>query len=459
MPADIRIQKLTLYMVLLNAFTTPLTLSSVNVALPIMTRELRLDAITVSWVPMAYLMASAMLLLIFGRLADRYGRKKLFLLGTFLMIITSALASRVNSGDSLVVMRFLQGCSASILYATQMALVTSVYSPNERGKVVGMTVSAIYVGLSLGPVLGGYVVDHMGWRGSFLLHIPLACIVLLMSAGLRGKEWLSDEKHDFDIVGALIYILAIFFLCYGVSLMQYSISILILLLSVSLFTVFLRFEYTQRYPLLDVRLFFTNRIFTFSSITSLILYTATFANVVLVSFYLQYLKSYSATEAGFMMMIQPVTMALIAPFSGSLSDRIEPGILASVGIVITIIGLTLLALLETASSSIYIASALFFIGIGFSLFSSPNANAIMGSVEKKNYGIATAVVSTMRIFGQLTSMVLVSVFFSIYIGSNEIVPDKYPQLEQLIQVTYTVATLICIPGLFFSLARGKLHQS
>lgn len=459
MPADIRIQKLTLYMVLLNAFTTPLTLSSVNVALPIMTRELRLDAITVSWVPMAYLMASAMLLLIFGRLADRYGRKKLFLLGTFLMIITSTLASRVNSGDSLVVMRFLQGCSASILYATQMALVTSVYSSNERGKVVGMTVSAIYVGLSLGPVLGGYVVDHMGWRGSFLLHIPLACIVLLMSAGLRGKEWLSDEKHDFDIVGALIYILAIFFLCYGVSLMQYSISILILLLSVSLFTVFLRFEYTQRYPLLDVRLFFTNRIFTFSSITSLILYTATFANVVLVSFYLQYLKSYSATEAGFMMMIQPVTMALIAPFSGSLSDRIEPGILASVGIVITIIGLTLLALLETASSSIYIASALFFIGIGFSLFSSPNANAIMGSVEKKNYGIATAVVSTMRIFGQLTSMVLVSVFFSIYIGSNEIVPDKYPQLEQLIQVTYTVATLICIPGLFFSLARGKLHQS
>ena len=445
-------------MVLLNGFTTPLMLSAANVALPAIAVDLKINAVMLSWIPMAYLMASAMFVLIFGRLADMYGRKRIFMAGTVSVIITSLLAAISANGELLIAARFLQGVSAAMLYATQIAIVSSVFPPAKRGHAIGMTVSSIYLGLTCGPVIGGYLIDVAGWRASFVFHIPLAIIVLLIAVLKVPGEWLAEEKGEFDIKGAMIYSLSIVFLGIGVSTLPESTSFVLILLGMIGIFVFFKIARRTNHPIFDVSLFFTNRVFTLSCLASFILYTATFANVVLISLYLQYLKGMSASAAGLFMMIQPLTMAVFSPFAGKLSDRIEPRVLASTGMAMTAIGLLMLALLNGINSTIYLVTALVITGLGFSLFSSPNTNAIMSAVEKRYYGSASGSIATMRVLGQLGSMILVTLVFALIIGQVEIQPANYHNLQQAIHVCFMIAAALCLPGFILSLVRGRMHN-
>lgn len=452
-----RLQKAALFMVLLNGFTTPMMLSAANVALPSIARDLKINAVMLSWVPMAFLMASAMFVLIFGRLADMYGRKRIFMAGTLSVIITSILAAVSVNGELLIASRFLQGASAAMLYATQIAIVSSVFPPEKRGHAIGLTVSAIYLGLTCGPVIGGYLIDAAGWRASFVFHIPLAIIVLLIAILKVPGEWLAEEKGDFDVPGAVIYSISIVLLCIGVSILPKYGSFALIILGVGGIFLFARYARKTRHPIFDVKLFFENRVFALSCLASFILYTATFANVVLVSLYLQYLKGMSASAAGLFMMIQPLTMALFSPMSGRLSDHIEPRVIASAGMLLTAMGLVMLSLLNGVSSTMYLVAALIITGMGFSLFSSPNSNAIMGSVEKRQYGSAAGSIATMRVLGQMGSMVLVTLVFALIIGQEQIRPENYPSLLQATQVCFMISAVMCIPGFVFSLARGRMH--
>jgi EmrB/QacA subfamily drug resistance transporter len=453
------LQKAALIMVLLNCFTTPLMLSATNVALPSIAKDLKINAVMLSWVPMAFLMASAMFVLIFGRLADMYGRKRIFMTGTASVIITSLLAAISTSGELLITARFLQGVSAAMLYATQIAIVSSVFPPARRGHAIGLTVSTIYLGLTCGPVIGGYLIDIAGWRASFVFHIPLAIFVLLIAFFKVPGEWLSEEKGIFDIKGAIIYGLSILFLCIGISTLPDKSSMVLVALGIIGVMVFFNIARRTTHPIFDVRLFFTNRVFTFSCLASFIIYTATFANVVLISLYLQYLKGMSAGAAGLFMMIQPLTMAVFSPLAGRISDRIEPRIIASAGMVLTAIGLVMLAMLNGVDSTIYLATSLMITGLGFSLFSSPNANAIMGAVEKRYYGSAAGSIATMRILGQMSSMVLVTLVFALLIGQVQIQPENYASLQQAIRLCFMIAAGLCIPGFISSFIRGRMHSS
>lgn len=457
--SDNALQRITLTMVLLNAFTTPLMLSGVNVALPSIAADLSMSAVMLSWIPMAYLMASAMFVLIFGRLADMMGRKRVFLIGISSVVMTSLIAAFAVNSTMLIAGRFLQGMSAAMLYATQVAIVSSVFPSEKRGRAIGLTISAIYLGLTIGPAIGGYVIDSFGWRASFLMHIPLAIIVFIIGTRFVKGDWRSEERGRFDLFGALIYIFSILLICIAVSSLPSLFSFILLGLSLLGFTFFFFFENAHKHPILNVSLFFTNRIFTFSCLASLIIYTATFANVVQVSLYLQYLKGLSATAAGIIMMCQPLTMALFSPLAGRLSDKIEPRYLATMGMAISCGGLLLLSNLQIASSINYLIAALVITGFGFSLFSSPNVSAIMGSVEKRSLGSANGVVATMRIFGQMTSMALVTLVFALMLGSVEIQVSNYQELEKAIRLIFTLAACLCLPGLYFSLARGKLRSN
>ena len=452
------LQNAALIMVLLNGFTTPLMLSAANVALPSIADDLHMNAVMLSWVPMAYLMASAMFVLTFGRLADMYGRKRIFMIGTICVVITSILAAMSPNGEVLIFARFLQGISAAMLYATQIAIVTSVFPPEKRGHAIGLTVSTIYLGLTCGPVLGGFLIDSMGWRASFVFHIPLALIVLLIGILKVPGEWLSEEKGVFDIKGAIIYSLSIVGLCLGVSSLPGLTSSIFILAGLAGVIIFYYYARSTKHPIFDVRLFVSNRVFTLSCMASFILYTATFANVVLISLYLQYLKDISASVAGLFMMIQPLTMAIFSPLAGRLSDRIEPRIIASAGMVLTAAGLVMLALLNGVSSSGYLIVSLIITGLGFSLFSSPNTNAIMSAVEKRYYGSASGSIATMRVLGQMSSMILVTLVFALFIGQVKIQPANYADLQQAIHICFTIAAFLCLPGFLFSLSRGRMHK-
>lgn len=453
-----KLQRAALAMVLLNAFTTPLMLSAVNVALPAIADDLGLDAVMLSWVPMAYLMASAMFVLVFGRLADMFGRKRIFLIGTGSVILTSLLAAFSFNGEVLVLARFLQGTSAAMLYATQVAIVSSVFPPAKRGHAIGLTVSTIYLGLTGGPLIGGFLIDEFGWRASFVFHIPLAFIVLLTGLLMVPGDWAAEERGSFDVRGAVVYSLSILLICIGVSTLPAIHSYVLLVAGVAGIGLFFVMVRRIHHPIFDVSLFFTNRVFTLSCLASYIIYTAIFANVVLISLYLQYLKGVSASVAGMIMMTQPLTMALVSPFAGRISDSIEPRVIATGGMLLTGIGLLLLAQLNGQSEMYYVIGALVITGLGFSLFSSPNANAIMGAVEKRYYGSATGSLATMRILGQMSSMALVTLVFALIIGQVEIQPSNLDDLGQAIRLVFTIAALLCVPGFIFSLVRGKMHR-
>ena len=450
------IQRITLIMVLLNAFTTPLMLSAVNVAIPSIAKALSINAVLLCWIPMAFLTASAMFVLIFGRIADMVGRKKIFLIGTSCVIATSIIASFADNGIALIVARFLQGVSAAMLYATQVAIISSIFPPEKRGYAIGLTVSAIYFGLTAGPLIGGYMVDLFGWRASFLVHLPLAVVALFIGLFYVKDEWLSEDRGSFDLFGSILYMLSILTICLGVSFLPSSLSLILILLSLAGFILFFFFEKKHKHPIFDVSLFYTNRIFTFSCIASLIIYTATFANVIQVNLFLQYLKGLSATTAGMIMMCQPLTMAIFSPIAGRLSDKFEPRYLSTLGMAITCCGLIMLSNLRIDSELIYLIFSLIITGLGFSLFSPPNVNAIMGSVEKKFYGSATGAMATMRIIGQMSSMILVTLIFALIIGSVEINQDNYINLQEAIHIVFIIAALLCIPGLYFSMTRGKI---
>jgi EmrB/QacA subfamily drug resistance transporter len=453
------LQKSVLVMVLLNALSVPIMLSSVNVALPYIAADLKLSALSVSWIPTAFLMASAMFILVFGRLADMFGRKKVFLIGAVFVVFASCLAAAATGAISLLGARFLQGLGAAMLYATQMAIVSSVFPVATRGRVIGLVIAFIYIGLATGPLLGGIIVDQLGWRVNFLLQIPLAVLVFFIGVYKVEGDWAADERGSFDFTGALIYCSAIFIICIGVSFLPDPRGYVLITGGLIGVGVFFQQARLSKHPLMDVQLFFSNKTFTFSCLASLIMYSATFMNVVLLSLYLQYLKGLSPTAAGLLMMVQPLTMAIFSPLMGRLSDHTEPRILASAGMSITAMGLVLLAMLSSGSETISIVVALVVTGLGFSLFSSPNVNAIMSSVSRKHLGAAAAAVSTTRILGQLTSMVLVTLVMALNFGTAQIEPASYIELEKTISFSFYLAAAICLPGLVLSAVRGTIHKT
>ena len=450
MVVDQALQRRILLVVLLNAFTTPLMLSAANVALPAIALDLSLNAVEIGWVPMAYLMAATMFTLIFGRLSDIYGYKSIFLSGVIFVVLTSLMGSIAIESKGLLIARFLQGVSAAMLYATQVAMISSAYPPASRGTAIGRMTSMIYLGLTCGPVLGGIVLDSLGWRWVFMFHIPLAFCALVAGLCYLPSEVQSTQGKQsyFDKQGAFLYSTTITLLCIALSFASSFFFLGLLLAFIGSAVLFIWHTLRSANPLIELRLFYTNRVFAFSSLASLIIYTATYSNVVLISLYLQYIHSLSATTSGLIMMVQPLTMALISPISGRLSDKTSPGLLSSLGMLTTLSGVALLASLSEQSSIWQVVIFLMLTGLGVSLFSTPNTHTIMSTVNRRQYGSISASISTMRLLGQTASITLITAIFSLVIGSIRITPDVYEVLSQAISISFTVAGLLCVLGVF-----------
>jgi MFS family permease len=221
---------------------------------------------------------------------------------------------------------------------------------------------------------------------------------------------------------------------------------------------FIKLELKVSYPVFEVKLFNQNRLFTFSSLAALINYSATFALTFLLSLYLQYIKGIPPQYAGSILIAQPIMMAVFSPLAGRLSDRIEPRLIASVGMLITVIGLVYFAFIGPHTSKAMIVLVLALLGFGFALFSSPNMNAIMSSVEKRYLGIASGTVATMRLLGQMVSMAIAMVVFAIFIGREPIAPINYSQFLKSVRVSFLIFSLLCTLGILFSMSRGEIRR-
>jgi len=441
----------------LSSFLTPLAASAVNIALPSIGKEFGMDAISLSWVATAFIVTAAMFLVPFGRLADIYGRKRIFIYGTWVFTISSFFLGISSSAHILIFFRALQGVGGAMVFGTGIAILSSVFPLGERGKVLGINVAAVYLGLSFGPFLGGLLTQHLGWRSVFLLNVPFGLIIIIFGVWKLTEEWSGAKGETFDFIGSLVYSLMLLAIMYGFSLLPGVSSVVVILVGIAGVWLFVYLERRVKSPILDVSLFRMNKVFIFSNIAALINYCATFAVGFFLSFYLQYIEGLSPQNAGMILVSQPIVQAIFSPVAGRMSDRVEPRIVASTGMALTATGLFLLAMLKEGSALWFIIASLFLLGFGFALFSSPNTNAIMSSVESRLYGVASATLGTMRLIGQMFSMGIAMLIFTLYMGEVEILPEYYPLLLRSTKVAFTIFGFLCVGGTVASLIRGNVR--
>jgi EmrB/QacA subfamily drug resistance transporter len=437
------------------AFLTPFLTSAVNLALPSIGKDLHANAINLGWVISSFILTSAIFLLPFGRLGDIIGRKKIFTIGIVLFTISTFLIVFSQSIISLIILRIFQGFSSAMIFGTSMAILTSVFQPGERGRAIGINITATYLGLSLGPVIGGLLTHYFGWRSIFAFLVPFGIIAVILIQTKIKTEWAEAVGERFDWRGSVIYGIALASFMYGFSRLPSSLGWICIATGLLMAVVFLFFENKISNPVFDIRLILQNRIFAFSGIAALINYSATSAIGFFISLYLQYLKGLDARTAGLIMISQPIAMTLLSPIAGKLSDKRNPGAIASAGMGITASGLVLLCFISETTPDYLIVLLLLLMGIGFGLFSSPNSNAIMSSVEKRHLGVASGVVGTMRMVGQMMSMGIAMMLISLFIGKQTINPDTYPGLISAMRTGFVIFSILSVFGIFASLARHE----
>ncbi len=456
--ADPKTQRAALLTACASSFLTPFMGSSVVVALPVIGRDLRLDAVALTWVSTTYLLAAAACLLPVGRAADLLGRKRLFVLGLLLDGLASLGCLLAPTAPALLAARVLQGLGGAMIFGTGVAILTSVFPPSERGRVLGLNTATVYTGLSVGPYLGGLLTSHCGWRAVFAVGVVLAWLAAAIAARNLPNEAPARRGERFDAVGALLYGPALAMTMFGFSRLPGHTGAVLLAGGVVTMLVFALWERRPAAPLMDTRLFVANRAFALSNLAALANYSATAASSFLLSLYLQHVKGLAPQQAGGLLLVQPVLQALFSPLAGRLSDRVEPRYVASTGMAFTSAGLLCLTVLDTGSSLAFVAACLALLGLGFALFSSPNANAIMSSVPPARYGVASSMLGTMRVTGQTLSMGIVAMALSARLGRQTIDPATWQPFLTAARHSYALFAALCAAGVAASLARGNVRE-
>lgn len=431
--------------------------SGLNVALPEISSEFKADAILLSWIVTSFVLATAVFSVPFGRIADIFGLKRIFLYGMVLYTLVAVVAIFSTSATMLIVCRTIQGLGSAMIAVNGLALVTAIYPASERGRALGINIACVYAGSSIGPFLGGILTEHLGWRSIFAINIPVGlAVILLLLLRLKG-EWRECKGEKFDYIGSTIFGLALVALMYGFSLLPAILGGILILAGIIGLFAFLRWESSTKSPVLNIIIFKNNKPFIFSNLAALIAYSSIFAVGFLISLYLQYIKGLTPEMAGLVLVAQPVMQAVLSPFTGRLSDKVEPRIVASSGMAFILIGLLFSSLLSENTPIVQIVLILIAIGVGFALFSSPNANAIMSSVVPRFFGVASAIMSTMRSVGQMFSMGITMIIMAVIMGRVPIAHENYPALLASTKIAFSVFTALCFIGIFASLSRGKIR--
>jgi len=437
----------------IGIFMATLDGSIVNVALPTLTDFFKTDITTIEWVVMAYLVTITSLLLSLGRISDMIGRKIMFAGGLAVFTVGSGLCAFSTTEGQLILFRIFQGIGAAMLMATGVAIITHTFPPRERGKAMGLIGTVVAIGSMTGPVLGGFLIQRVGWQSIFYINIPVGIVGTIMAL----KVLHNDEKskgQEFDIPGALTLFASLIALLVALSDGQEkgwgsSFIILLFVSSLVFFIIFVQIEIRAKQPVLNLR-HFRNRPFAAANISALISFMAMYSVILLMPFLLQDELKYSPQEVGIVFMAVPLVMSVVSPLSGWLSDRTNSHVLSSVGIGIAALSILSLGNLNDNSSFAEVAFRLSLLGLGMGLFQPPNNSIIMGSLPKEQLGIAAGIMGTMRNMGMVIGVAVSGAVFSnryVFYGNN--VSSFLPAFHD----TFVVSAIICGIAVVVSLVR------
>jgi len=454
----------------MGSLMAPLDSTIVSVSLPVISEDLGMSYASVIWVPTAYLVTIAALLLTVGRLSDLKGRKGIYIWGFGIFTLGSVLCSLATNGQWLISARVVQGIGGACIMATGPAIITHVFPPQERGKALGINAMFVYVGLSLGPVLGGVLTGLFSWPAIFWVNVPIGLVVMSL-AWLVIKEDRQATTGSFDLAGAGVFALSLVALLLALTFGEDQGwgapgIIALFALSLAMGLLFVKIERDRgAQAMLNLQLFTRNRLFAAGNMSALLNYTAFFGVSFVISFYLQRLLGLSVLETGLTLLCMPVTMAIVAPISGWGSDRIGSRTLSTMGMVIVAAGLVILSTLGPGSGLGLVVIGLIVLGVGMGMFASPNTSAIMGCVRKDQLGVASGTISTMRTVGMSLSLVVMGAVIAAVAGPDvadlifgggsitdiELIKDEF---LQGMRAAFLVGAAIAIIGAVTSSVRG-----
>lgn len=456
---DKRKNQSILLVVAITSFMGTFLVSAVNIALPSIEHSFSLSALELSWIITSFILGMALFMMPSGAWGDKTDNRKLFKLGLILFTIASAVCFVAPNGTWLIAARFLQGIGTAFTGTTGQAILVSSFPSEKRGRVLGISVSAVYTGLALGPLLGGIITQHFGWRILFLIAAIFGVFTFIISViYLKREKKIKKLPVKNDLLGTILFMTGLTTLVYGSSQLPSTTGWTLMAISLILLLIFWKIESRVVNPLLNTSLFTKNKLFTYSNLSALINYTSTFAIVFFLSLYLQKVQNLSPREAGAVIIAQPIMMAIFSPIVGKLSDKIQPRYFATTGMAMCSSGLAMLAFLSHNTPIPYIIGVLIWVGLGFALFSSPNMNTIMSSVDRKQYGQASGLASSMRVFGQIISMSIITLLISINFGNQSV--EEVPDILFLnaLKWGFMIFAIIGATGIYFSFFRGNVEK-
>ena len=453
-----RRKRRVLWIALLTSFLPPFMVAAVNVALPEVGRAFGEGSAALGDVATLYLFALAVCLAPAGKALDLYGRARGLALGCGVFGLGGLAGGLAPSFPLLLLSRVVQGVGGALMVVGGVALLTETFSPGERGQVLGWCAASVYLGISLGPTLGGLLVGLGGWRVLFWSPLGPGGRALVLLASLRSGER-SGGLGGLDGISCALFGLGLGGLLWGLPRFGEPEGWAALGAGVLLWGGFGRRQLRLPDPVLDLRLFLSRRVYAFSNLAALLHYGATYGVSFLLSLYLQELRGLSPRDTGLLLAVQPILQMLFSPLAGRLSDRFDPGRLASLGMGVTGLGLGALLLQGPGTPLALLGAALAVQGLGFAFFSSPNTNAILGSVQRRDLGQASAALALMRVLGQAGSMVLVTAVLNVHgLGGAPLGADPVGALAAL-RGCFALFSGLCVLGIFLSLARGSREET
>ncbi|MCI8285565.1 MAG: MFS transporter [Firmicutes bacterium] len=498
----------TLIPIIMTAFITTFTGSALNLSVPAISSEFGAGAVSVGWIVTGYILASASLSVPFGRFADLYGKKPVFVTGEIIFTICAVLCSFAWNISSIIAFRLIQGIGAAMVFATNTAILVAAYPSEKRGRMLGLSVASTYLGLSMGPVIGGTLNQHTGWRSIFYITATYGVIMVIITIfglkepahapdttepGKKTKNQINasvqttlnneteidlnqhtEENNNsnvnyentktvrskngrfaaMDITGCILYTLSLSVIMYSFSsLMSNHAAKFLLAAGIITLVLFIRWELRVSSPVINMNMFRGNIVFSLSNLAALLNYGASYAVSYLLSIYFQSVLGYSSQTAGLILITSPIFQTVLSPVMGKLSDKYSPFKLASLGMALTAAGIFMFIFINPDMPLLYIIIALSVIGIGFSLFSSPNTNAVMSCVDKKVYSVASSILATSRSIGHTASMAIVSSVVAVTVGNITLAQASPEAIISAMHVSFIVFTALCAAGILCSAKR------
>ena len=451
-------KNLILFICAVLSFFAVFAVNSVMVVIPTIAAEFHMNNIVQNWAIIIFLLVVAVLSVPAGQISGKYGLKKGTIISVVLFILISIANVLVTSSEQFLLCRLILGISLSFFNVTSMAMVVSAFRPEERGKALGITITGVYIALSLAPVLGGILNYHLGWRSVVLFGVPFLLVILALLFTKVDEEWITFGGIPLDVKGSVAYGIGMVLFIYGFTILNTSLGVILTVLGVIVLIIFGLIELREAHPVFDIR-FFKNRKFLSANFASLCAYLATFAVTTILNYHLQYIKGMDSQTAGIILLAAPLCQVILAPIAGRLSDKYVPQVLAAIGMSLGTISLLLFSFLNEATSIEFLIVSMIIYGIGFGLFSPPNTNVIMSSVPPKDTSVASAAVATMRTVGQAMSLGILTLVFAFVMGNVPIVEQYYPLLISSCQITCIICMVLCVASVFASLVGIKSEDS